>query len=187
MRAFLAICLDEKLKKELACVQSALKKKIGGVKWVEPDLLHVTLKFLGEIKGEDIAAMEEPLADLGNRIAPFKISFKGLGAFPSPNRLRVIWIGIQDGVDELRYLSLEIERLALKINITDNRESKKYLPHLTLGRRKKSHRQDDELSIFQEEISCRTVLVVDRFFLMQSTLYPSGPVYNPLKEFLLKG
>jgi len=188
MRAFLSVNVDFNLKQELAAMQEQLQKKIKGVRWVNPELLHITLLFLGEIDQKAVSLLEEPLQKVGEQVTPFEVTFEQLGAFPGPKNPRVFWIGIQHG-GELRRLAGEVRRAVLslsqqcrfKIEDRDN-----YRPHLTLGRKKRNEQLTFPLEIFEQQWFCKGSLYVDRFFLMHSRLQPQGPIYTPLKKFFLK-
>ena len=186
MRAFIAIRLDSKVIDELAQIQQELRSEIKGVRWVKPELLHLTLKFLGEIREEDIELLEQPLRELGSLTASFNISFSSLGAFPHRGDPRVIWLGVDKGAGELYNLAREIDKLLLVHTIFNKPEKSKFKPHLTLGRRNKREGFYLNKRVFDERWVCKNIMTVRGFYLMQSTLYPSGPVYTPLKKFLLK-
>ncbi|MGI6318567.1 MAG: RNA 2',3'-cyclic phosphodiesterase [Dethiobacteria bacterium] len=186
MRAFVAIKLDMKVINDLRKIQQELKSRIKGIRWVKPELLHITLKFLGEIKEEDIAPLEQRLEELGNRTAPFNLSFSSLGAFPHQGDPRIIWIGVNEGAGELYALAREIDKLLLTHKIYNKPDKSKFKPHLTLGRRNKHEELYLPCRVFEERLVCNSIMNVKEFYLLQSTLYRSGPVYAPLKKFLLK-
>ncbi|NMB41334.1 MAG: RNA 2',3'-cyclic phosphodiesterase [Firmicutes bacterium] len=189
MRAFLAINLDHKIREELTEIQKELKGKIKGIRRVAPRLLHITIKFLGKINEEQVALMKAPLRKLASRTSSFKISLAGLGAFPSPARPRVIWIGISDGRKALVDLAKEIEKIYEDLQFKDATariNNKKYRPHLTIGRKKRSEIFEAEPSVFTEPWECKTKLNIDSIYLMKSVLRPTGPLYTPLQKFLLK-
>jgi RNA 2',3'-cyclic 3'-phosphodiesterase len=189
MRAFLAINIEETIKKELALIQQELQKNIYEVKWVNPELLHITLKFLGEIKDEDIHNMENPLRELGANIASFSISFSKLGVFPDKRRPRVLWLGIDRGGAAVKNISVEVgEVLNSMKNLLNGakNDQEELMPHITLGRKKKNQNIVLKDDIFDRQWNCQKVMHVDSFYLMESILRPSGPLYKPLKKIYLK-
>ncbi|MGI5876573.1 MAG: RNA 2',3'-cyclic phosphodiesterase [Dethiobacteria bacterium] len=184
MRSFLAINLSQQLKKELGCLQEKLKQKgVKEFKWVNPELMHITLKFLGNITSRQVSLLEKPLQELGNRTASFNLSLAGLGAFPHKKRPRVLWGGIKRGAAEIINLSMEIEEITKQLGFPPGQ--RKVVPHLTIGRQKNSA-FDFPPGVFEQKWESKTTLFIDRFSLIKSTLYPSGPEYTTLKDFLLK-
>ncbi len=190
MRAFLAINLDRKMKELVAGVQDELKKRTRGFRWVNPELLHLTLKFLGEIRSEDLQLFEQPLKELAEKMPPFRLTFDRLGAFPNFRRPRVIWIGAQVGSEQLELLAEKIESVFRSLSFQPDqrkrgKEENIFVPHLTIGRKRKDQDIYFPSEILHEDWNCEYAVSVDRFSLMQSILYASGPVYRPVKEFLL--
>ena len=192
MRAFLAVNLNTELQEELTQIQNKLRSEIHGVRWVAPQLLHITLKFLGELDDDLLPVLEKPLQKLGENTAPFIVSLARLGAFPSLNNPRVFWIGVEEGARQLSKLAADIEQ-CLKILQPFSRSNawkntgKPFQPHITLGRKKKKGKQlGTGRDVFEKTGACKNVLHVKSFYLMQSTLYPTGPVYTPVREFLFK-
>jgi 2'-5' RNA ligase len=194
MRIFLAVNLQAGLQAELAQIQDRLRKKIKGVRWVAPHLLHITLKFLGEQDDAVPGILEKPLRELGEKTAAFTVSLAGLGAFPSLDNPRVFWIGVGEGASQLGNLVREIEQRLEILGFQQHGGGKsrrgyrqQFRSHITLGRKKK---KGDFFAaandVFTAPWICKNKLQVDRFCLMQSRLYPTGPVYTPVKEFLFK-
>lgn len=191
MRVFLAVNLNKKLQEELAQIQNELRSKVHGVRWVDPQLLHITLKFLGELDEELLPVLENPLRKLGENMASFTVSLARLGAFPSLNNPRVFWIGIEGGSSRLIKLATGIEHCLETLGLfsqgggTLKTTKKLFRPHITLGRKKGRGRQWETIpDVFRKTRRCKNTLPVRSFHLMQSTLYSTGPVYTPLKEFL---
>jgi len=96
MRLFIAIELPETIKSELAGIQSKLKASRADVKWVEPQNIHLTLKFLGYVQQDKIAAIKNAVDKIAGQTKAFNISLSEIGAFPDLNSPRVIWVGIDD-------------------------------------------------------------------------------------------
>ncbi len=181
MRAFLSVNLDEKLRQEVGWIQNQLKK-IEGFRWVNPERMHITLKFLGEITDSQVLELETALQPPPHKLQPFYISFQGIGAFPGEKNPRVLWLGVDQGAEELRKIHAFIQnKLPFQV-----KKEKRFQPHLTLARRKKNEPLAMDRGVFSENISCANWQYIDRFFLMKSTLHASGPVYQPVKEFFLK-
>lgn len=191
MRVFLAVNLQAELQEELTQIQERLRQKIKGVRWVAPSLLHITLKFLGELDNTALGILEKPLREIGEKTAAFTVSLNSLGAFPSLNTPRVFWIGIDEGALQLSRLAGKIERCLGGLKSwqgSGNRKTtEQFRSHITIGRRKKKSEQFMVAGdVFDELWACKNKLLVDSFHLMQSKLYPTGPVYIPVKKFLFK-
>ena len=181
MRTFLSVNLDSDVLSEVSEIQRRLKlKSVDGIRWVAPERMHITLKFLGEVTQDQVIELEKSLHRPARRLSPFYISFRGIGAFPNPKKPRILWLGIEEGRVELQ----EIHKM-IKDNLPFLAKDTQFTPHLTLGRSKNNAHLTLKDDLFSAEISCRNKLHVDRFYLMKSTLCPTGPVYEPLKKFFL--
>lgn len=193
MRAFLAVNLNTELREELAQIQNKLRSEIRGMRWVAPQLLHITLKFLGELDDDLLPVLERPLQRLGENTAAFIVSLAHLGAFPSLNNPRVFWIGVEEGACQLSKLAVNIEQCLKFLKPLQARghawknTGKPFQPHITIARNKK---KGEPLvagrDVFEKIGVCKNMLHVKSFYLMRSTLYPTGPVYTPVREFLFK-
>ena len=175
MRCFIAIdARSEKLEPLLNRLSS-----LPGVKAVEPENLHITLKFLGEIsrdKAQQVTlAMERAL----HNMEPFSYSIRGVGAFPSLNYIRVIYAGVDAGEDRIlemqRRIEAELEKIGFKM------EKRAFVPHITLAR-VKIPRKKAQLQRFIQEFKGGSFgeIEVDSVSLMESILKPSGPEYRPV-------
>lgn len=195
MRAFIAINLSDGLKEELVGLQQRLDEKVQGIRWLKPEQLHITMKFLGEIDTDEITFFTPFLAELGKKMSPFNITFSGLGCFPNTRHPRVVWIGVDEGAEQLRLLSAGIEEVFSstqknplepeKIKQGSDKFKKKgdFAPHLTLGRRNKKEEVKLAEGLLKEKWRCNNSLQVDAFCLMQSTLRSSGAEYSVLQRF----
>lgn len=181
MRAFIAIDLDEALKKSLADFVEELRPLARNVRWVGRPGMHLTLKFLGEIAEADVCGISSALEEIGRRQRPFPLVLQGTGAFPPGRRIpRVFWVGVAP-VPALISLQEEIENEMGKRDF--ERENRPYHPHLTLGRVKSPEPLDPlilELQRHKERLFGE--MNVQRFILFRSVLRPSGAEYTILKE-----
>ena len=96
IRAFLAIDLDDDLKPKINRIIKEFKKTDARIKYVELTNLHLTLKFFGDIDTDGLDLLEEAISNVVSQFDSFKIKIKGCGAFPNTNRIKVIWVGIDD-------------------------------------------------------------------------------------------
>ncbi len=152
------------------------------IKWVEPENMHITLKFLGETPDSQIPVINRTLREVAGRHASFSFTLEKTGIFGSRYNPRVIWIGMQDA-GEMKNLGEDILNSLHDAGFYRDRQN--FVPHLTIGRIK--HLENKKL--FQKTIdkykdTFLQQVTVDRFFLYQSILKRTGPVYIPLKEFL---
>ena len=182
IRSFIAIEVPRGLKSRLEEVQRELRRTEADVKWVRPEAIHLTLKFLGSIRQEDVGKISGAVAPVIAGWTPFEIRIQGMGGFPNLRNPRVVWVGVDRGKESLVSLQQEIERKMAELSFPP--ENRSFSPHLTLGRvrssRGRAHltqavesRKGLELGIFQG----REVI------LFRSELKPSGAVYTKLKEF----
>jgi 2'-5' RNA ligase len=184
MRTFIAIDLDDSLKKALEALVGELTPLAKSVRWTRAAGMHMTLKFLGEIAEADAARVISTLEEVAPRHPIFDLVLEGTGAFPPGRRdPRILWVG---AVPEPPLLALQedIEKGMEKLGF--EREKRRFHPHLTLGRVKFSSGIDSlvqELKKYQDHMFGG--MSVQKFTFFQSTLRPSGAEYSVLKEFHL--
>jgi RNA 2',3'-cyclic 3'-phosphodiesterase len=186
MRAFIAVNLEQQIRTEIEHIQRDMQNMVRGFRWVNKDLLHITLKFLGDIEQSAISNISRAMEAIAPKHTSFTLSFAGMGTFPTLKKPRIIWIGIEKGVTELTDLAWDIEKTLKDINGERVNRHDYFKAHITIGRAKKngtSHILQDALT---RQWRCAGTLSVDSFFLMESQLASSGPVYRPVRKFLLK-
>lgn len=184
IRTFIAVDPGKNIRDRASALQETLARKGADVKWVEPENLHVTLLFLGEVDDRDIARVCRAVAETAARHPAFPLSVETVGCFPNPRRPRVLWAGVGQGAPELcaLYDALEVPLVELGYR----REERRYTPHLTLGR-VTSDRPSDTLTPALAkhtrwkggEINVREIQV------MSSELTSQGPVYAVLSRVAL--
>jgi len=197
MRAFFAVDLPADLAAPVAAAQAAFEGA-EGLRFVDPEQAHVTLKFLGEVGEEEatdesdddrdapslddvIAAGERAVADAD--VGPFECSVEGFGVFPSLDYISIVWAGVGDGSAELTALheALEAEATALGVDA----ETHSFTPHVTLAR------MDDARgkAVVQQAVRERDPDIgrfeVGTVRLVKSTLTSDGPVYESVASFEL--
>jgi 2'-5' RNA ligase len=187
-RTFIAVGVDKAVRDKALALQQALARSGAEVKWVEPENMHVTLLFLGEVDERDLPDVCRVVADAAARHAPFPMAVGGAGAFPNARRPRTLWVGVGEGARELAALHDDLEGPLLDLGCY-RREERQYTPHLTLGRVKGDHPGGDQLAAALAkhaawqcgEVPVREVLV------MSSELHPEGPVYTVMSRAKLTG
>ena len=148
------------------------------VKWVEKENLHITLKFLGETdKKTDI---EKKIKEIENRFSPFEVSLKDIGAFPTPKRARILWIGVEEGMEKLCELFKAIDNKTAELGFEE--ETRKFTPHITFARVKKEKYSLPENINFSFD-----PFPVNEVVLFKSTLTPKGAIYESLSKIPLGG
>lgn len=185
MRTFIAIELDEQLKKILSAYIRELDKTKTKIRWVKPAGMHLTLKFLGEIDQVKAERVIQELQETVRRYPCFPLTLRGTGTFPPGSRHpKVVWVGIQKD-PTLMALACEIEDKMAQLGFP--REKREFTPHLTLGRVKSQAGIDSLVRRLKEdEAKPFGQMKVSRVTFFQSTLKPTGAEYTPLREFDLK-
>lgn len=188
MRTFIAIELPKEIKEYLAGLQEQLKSAGADVKWVRPDNIHLTLKFLGEIDDKTIDIITKIMEDITKNKNTFYIRTGLIGAFPKINFPRVIWVGINEGDAETKELSRDLEEKIAKIGIP--KENKPFSSHITIGRMRSPANQEKLVQYLGNMASNfgkgNQQFAVTKITLFRSTLTPKGPVYETLKEASFK-
>ena len=177
MRLFIGISLPKKLRERVYDAARSIREASYPIRWVDEKNLHVTLKFLGEVKAERVAAVEESMSRVAEKNAPFVTTLEGFGAFPTVRRPRVLWIGVGP-TSELRCLKqdLELAMGALGFEV----ETRAFHPHVTVGRADPrggagAFRGLDELVASS---SCGAEVKVHTVDLIRSRLSAEGATYS---------
>lgn len=183
MRVFVAVFPPLEIR--LAVIAEALEKlrpldsRSGDqVRWTRPENVHLTLKFLGDIREEVLADLCTVLEKICLKHSPFSAGLAGLGAFPSARRARILWAGVSAGSDRLRSLAAEIDDALAPLGF--EREKRPYAPHLTVGR-VRGRPAGFELPPSTKDLEFQ----VRSIELVQSTLTPEGAVYKIVETFAL--
>ncbi|KAA0002254.1 MAG: RNA 2',3'-cyclic phosphodiesterase [Thermoplasmata archaeon] len=181
MRMFIAIDIGER--EEIVDIEKKLEKIQGKIKLVEPWNVHLTLKFLGETEEELIPKIKEVMEKSVENVSPFSCSLIGIGAFPSMNYVRVIWMGLEDK-GETKHIAQRLEE-GLEVH-GFKRERRKFTPHITIAR-VKSIKEKQEMKEFLQEHANTSFGKVDvnSIVLKKSELRKEGPVYETLVEVKL--
>lgn len=179
VRAFIAIEISDKTKGNLRNIIAKLMEVKADVKWVSPLNLHITLKFLGNIKYDEIAKISDIIKESSSDIGPFNLYIEGLGAFPDLKRPRTIFVNIKDEHNNLSILYSKLEDRLSYLGM--KKESRKFIPHLTIGRAR-SQKYTDKLAnlIETHKNDFMGKEEVDSLVLMMSELLPEGPKYTKL-------
>ena len=195
MRLFIGLDIDEEIRQRIRTFLDGVRGFAPDARWVKPESLHVTLKFIGEQSDESIHSIEKALAQVSG--PPLQLTFRGRGFFPNPKSARVFWIGIQSG-PQLSALASTIDNATATLDIP--REDRVFSPHLTLARlggrsgwprRQNGDRPNNTFQRLAEKLAAMTSLefgtmTACEFFLYQSQLSREGSRYTELKSFPLQ-
>ncbi len=178
IRSFIALELTPEVHQELTRAQSQLKASDTDVKWVNPENIHLTLKFLGSISLELIAEIKKILEELAREHRAFQLEVKNLGAFPKIEYPRVIWVGIERGSEHSINLVRDLEQRLIKVGFLP--EKRPFKPHLTLGRVRSSRKRNQLRELLQSVKLTPKTMQAEKLTLFKSTLTASGAIYEPL-------
>ena len=189
IRAFIAIELPDPMKKDLSFIINSLRpNEYPCVKWVSPQGIHLTLKFLGNIPPEQVPRIADAIAQAAQGTPPLKLQVGGLGCFPNLQRPRVIWVAVTGDVEPMVTLQRGIDQALVPLGFAI--EKRPFSPHLTLGRLRERASPGEQSSIGElitaTECEAGSATEVNRISLMRSTLTPSGAIYNRLDSIELK-
>lgn len=188
MRCFIAINIDEQIRKAMANLQNELQAKAdvkkGDVKWVNPEIVHLTLKFLGEIEDKQVVDVCSITNDVTNRHKSFELSVESAGHFGGRSA-RVLWIGAGQNCDNLIQLQQDLDQ---QLDMAGwPKETRKFSAHLTICRVRNTKAGIKLAQMIQEykDIKLGTVLV-DSVSVYQSQLTAKGPIYTVLGKYELQ-
>ena len=183
IRAFLAVDPSQEVLNEVVIIQDRFKKTVrGDIRWVRPEGIHLTLKFFGYVSEKDIANISEVVKNNIVNIKPFMLNIRRVGVFPSINRARVLWLGIDGDIDVLIKLQKSIDTELQKYGF--EMENRPFSPHLTLARIKEPKGLIGLAKIMEksEEYTAGS-FTIDGLNLFKSTLTPKGAIYTKLENF----
>jgi 2'-5' RNA ligase len=180
MRAFIAVELPESIRAALRSKQTTFRSVCPDARWAQPEGIHLTLKFLGEISDAKVSEVSTSLKNL-DRFESFTVGVRGFGFFPDGRRPKVFWAGVEAPAI-LGQLAEQVEEAMRRIHFA--REERAFRPHLTLARFKVPQPQpalqallaqhgDQELGNFE----------VSEFFLFESKLTPQGAEHRKVERF----
>jgi 2'-5' RNA ligase len=180
IRSFIAIELPDELKLELSHLEARLKlEERTWVKWVDPNSIHLTLKFLGNIAIDRTGEITRAIEEAARGIHSFHLEVKNLGVFPNLKRVQVVWVGLSGEVDKLSQLQQRLESNLEPLGFVS--ESRTFTPHLTLARLRNRVPLDERQRFGQLIADTRFeagTIKVDAISLMRSQLTREGAIYS---------
>lgn len=188
IRTFIAIEIAPTVCARAAALIKRLQESNVQATWVKPTQMHMTLKFLGDVPDNEVPDVCKLVDQAVRELPPFEMSFRGCGAFPSLDRPRTVWIGVEDGAEELTIVHEAID-LALK-KLRFPRETRRFQPHLTIGRIREagSPRLDELTRIIAEHAEFDADLsVVEEVVTFASFQDKAGPQHDAMGRAELRG
>lgn len=184
MRLFVSVDLPDELTEEVAAVQDAFRDA-AGLSFTDPSQAHMTLKFLGEVPRPRLSRVEsivrQAVEEAG--VAPFGVTYGGLGAFPSRDYIQVVWLGVREGGEELAQLHATIEERTVEGGFDP--EEHEFTPHVTLARMEHAGGKALVQQVLDERDPTVGTTTVEEVRLTESELGPDGPVYSTVERFPL--
>ncbi len=181
-RTFIAIPIPDAIGSQLARWQHSLGPQIPSCRWDETRPFHITLAFLGEVDNSDLNSLCRAVSSALESSPRFELKIVGLGVFPSPDRPRVVWAGIQaDDLAPLTRLRAEVVQAVTQAGYRPDDD--RFHPHVTLGRIKPDRRSkphDLTNLLRREQVRSGGSFRVDEVITYSSVLDPGGPTYAPL-------
>jgi len=185
MRAFIAIPIPKVTANRLSEAVKILKESGCNFRWVRPENMHITLKFLGNCEDKKINMLKNMLEKYLSGHGGFETQIAGLGAFPSMSSAKIIWAGIGKGAAECIQLQKKIESIASSAGVKS--EKCIFSPHITIGRipLAEDTQMLSETIIKKADFTIRSRIRITSIALFSSELKKSGPIYSKLEEFLI--
>jgi RNA 2',3'-cyclic 3'-phosphodiesterase len=182
IRCFVALVLPAELRETVAAHFAREGQRVAGVRWVAAANLHLTLQFLGEVEAARIPAVREALDGAVPAHRPFRLGLRGAGAFPTPERPRVLWVGAGQGATETSALATSVAAALAPVGFAS--EERRFVPHLTVGRVASPPRDRGPLRRLLDAVRDREwgECLIPAAHLLRSELFPAGPIYSILHE-----
>lgn len=176
-RIFVAVPLSPALLAAALELRERLGEAAARLRWVAPEHLHLTLRFLGALTDAQVTRVVEAAREAAAAASPFEVTLAGMGAFPSGRAPRAVWVGVTDGADRLAALAASLEAGLRRRRLPP--ADRPFRPHLTVARVRAEGRPVDLSAVLPESEACRVgTQRVEALAVMESTLRPSGPIYR---------
>ncbi len=191
VRTFVAVEIDEPTRRAAAKLIAKLDVASVDAKWVQPQNLHLTLKFLGDVPLKETARICQAVQKAAEQVEPFELSIGGAGAFPTPDRPRTVWIGSRAnknaGEDPMATLHKHLETRLAKLGF--RKDSRRLAAHITIGRIRRGGPGRPQLArLIEENAQCEIgKTTVREAVVFTSELSREGPTYHPLGRAKLGG
>jgi 2'-5' RNA ligase len=187
IRSFIAIPLAADVNRNATRMLQRLSQSGDGIKWVPTDNLHLTLKFLGDVNNTEVPGVCSVIHQICQNYPPFQLHFRGTGGFPSIDRPRILYAGVDDASGALTEIVTQLETSLAELGF--KQEPRDYTPHLTLGRtRSGSQRANSDVvdQLAREDKTELGSMLVQSVQLFASFLDKSGPTYQVMDTIQLE-
>lgn len=185
-RVFAAVPVNATVRRVMQETQNAFVPRGWPLRWVDPKLAHITLKFYGDTNLPTVERLTSELGDIATQYARIPLHTTKLGVFPSWARPRVLWLGLDGDADRLKSLARDVEATARETTTSQRDKAKAFKAHITLARLRDGASVPSD---FQPMVSFHQIepveLVLDRLQLIRSVLGPKGPTYSTIAEWPL--
>jgi len=187
IRSFLAFELPVDVKRIIKTVSEDVRQLPLNVRWVNVDNIHITTVFMGDVQEERIGPIQDVVKDVCQGYGPFSIALKGIGVFGSRRNPRVLWVGLDGGIDRMACFKDDLQKGLRPFGIKE--EKRRFKPHLTLGRFRKGARTGTDLEdlLLKYHDLTSPDCKIKEFVLFKSDLRPGGAVYSKLDGWPLIG
>ena len=195
MRLFVAIDIENEIRQTISTFLKSVRGFVPEARWVLPESLHITLKFIGEKSEQEAEHIKRALGTI--HACRFDMNIRGYGFFPTSRAPRMFWIGVEAG-QELGALATSVDQALAEVGIT--KEAHDFKPHLTLARagdkrgvrKHSSENRSATFHLLQDKLAALSApefgtMTAREFFLYQSRLSPGGSQYTKLVRFGLQG
>jgi 2'-5' RNA ligase len=189
VRCFIAIELPDGVKRGLRELQAQLKAgSQAPAKWVDPNNIHLTLKFLGNVAVDRMGEITTAMTQAVQGTSSLSLEIRELGVFPNPRRVQIVWVGVSGETEKLARIQQRIESKLERLGFPP--EGRRFTPHLTLARLRDRATPDQRAKLGQliaeTEFDAAPSFKVDSVNLMKSQLTPEGPIYTRLSVAALE-
>jgi 2'-5' RNA ligase len=184
IRSFIAFDIESPYVLErITNMQRKLAETNADLKFVEPENIHITVRFLGNITPNMVDRIFEGMQKV--QFAPFDVKIQGVGAFPDMRYPRVVWAGIREGANQLRGIFSQLEQYLRSLGFAP--DPKGFSPHLTIARVKSGRNKAALVRFLTENVNYEFGIVrAECLRLKRSDLTPKGPIYSTLREYCPK-
>lgn len=185
IRSFVAVEISDEVRAGLTATLAKLRQSNANVRWVDPENMHLTLNFIGDISARAVLSVRESLNTAGACCGPASFRVAGLGTFGNRNMLRVIWAGVDGNLSALLELQRRVNEAMQKIGLPVSDST--FTPHITIGRVRSGRGIDELKKLIEDNKGIEFGRVnANRFLLLKSVLTPVGPKYSVLHDVPLK-
>ncbi|MEZ4571106.1 MAG: RNA 2',3'-cyclic phosphodiesterase [Thermomicrobiales bacterium] len=180
----MAVPISHAIRQTIIDIQDELAGWTLPMRWVNPELSHITLKFLGDTNPRRIRDIAGKLDWAAGRSEPMVLETDIVGGFPNSRRPRVVWLGLAGATVELERLADDVDEVAVELGYEAERRG--FKPHITIGRLRRGYDPPEDFELAARELVVPSLkLHVDRIQLYQSVLAPGGPHYSVIDEWRL--